>query len=226
MKQIIIAESILRSLDSSDSLFGRGGIAVFSARTSEEILSLHRERKAHLIITDMSLPIMGGARLCSSIRSDASLKDVSIIMAHDGVEKPLLLSRTTGANAVVEQPIDPVELYAKVSELLIVPPRKDIRVHLRITVTGRSGDAAFSALSENISISGMLLETAFRLQQNDRLHCSFFLGHNEVKVEGQVMRVDVAIPGRLRYGIKFMNLDTKTLIIIEQFTGAHRRPDG
>jgi DNA-binding response OmpR family regulator len=225
MKKIIIAERILSSLNSADSLIGRGGITVFPARSSEEILSLHREQKADLIITELSLPMMGGAKLCTSIRSDEATKEVSIIMAYEGTEQPLPLCRTTGANAMVEQPIEPAQLYARVSELLIVPPRKAMRVPLRITVTGRTSDASFSALSENISISGMLLETAFRLQPNDRLLCSFLLGHNEVKVEARVVRADVSIPGRLRYGIKFLNIDTKTLIIIEQFTGARRKSD-
>ncbi len=53
-------------------------------------------RRADLIITDATLPLMGGDELCSAIRSDSNLKQVSIIMTCDGTEEALAQCREHG----------------------------------------------------------------------------------------------------------------------------------
>ena len=59
MKRIIIAQTLLGSVGTVETLFGRGGIGAVPARTSEDILRLHRQQKADLIIADLSLPVAG-----------------------------------------------------------------------------------------------------------------------------------------------------------------------
>ena len=216
MKTIIIDENVLGALGTGSSIFGRGGIALCPAATSEEILELHRRKRADLIISDHALPAMGGIRMCSAIRADAALKGVSIILASDPDPAVQASCRSAGANAVLTKPLDPAELFSRMSELIVVPQRKDMRVLLQVSVDGGVLGAPFFASSENISISGMLIETANRFSIGDRLLCSFFIGHSQVKAEAVVMRVDPG-SGRNRYGVRFTNLDTKALIIIEQY---------
>ena len=223
MKEIIIAESILAAVGRSSSVFSRGGLVVRSARSAEDILAHHRQKKAHLIITDLAQPVMGGARLCVFLRQDPCLRDVSIILACDAVQAGLPSCRDAGANAVILKPVDPIALFTKMSELLVVPQRKDMRVLLRVNVSAGSDTAPFFATSENISLSGMLLESNYRFKREDRLSCSFFIGHSEVIVDGTVMRVDRASSGRHRYGIQFLNPPTKALVVIEQFVKSQRR---
>jgi DNA-binding response OmpR family regulator len=217
MKKIIIAETIMREIGGHDAIFRRGDITTYTALTSEEILNIHGVRKAHLIITDLGLPLMGGAKLCSAIRSDAGLKNISIIMACDNTETSLAACREAGANDVIARPVDPIQLFLKISELLVIPQRKDLRVLLRVLVKGREGDAAFFASSQDISISGMLLETDRVLKKGDHITCALNIGHSEITPACQVTRVNRTKSGRLRYGVKFLNLDTKSLIVIEQF---------
>jgi DNA-binding response OmpR family regulator len=134
MKKIIIAEAVLRVVEKSGTLFGRGGITVFPARTSEDILALHRTSKADLIVTDSALPVMDGARLCSLVRGDAARKDVSLIMVCDPTETSQAQSRQAG-HAVMARPVDPFELFSRISELLVIPLRKDLRAMLHVSVT-------------------------------------------------------------------------------------------
>ena len=223
MKTLIIAETILSAFERPDSLFKRGFIDVLPASTSEDILDLHRERRADLIITDEELPVMGGAKLCSAIRGDAGLKDVSIILAC-GADAAAAQCRDSGANAVIAKPVDPVALFGMVSELIVVPVRKDMRVLLRVNVIGGDSATPFFASSENISISGMLIETASRISKDDRLLCQFYIGHSELKTEARVTRAESSPAGRFRYGVKFVNPDAKMLVIIEQFIRSRRRP--
>jgi CheY-like chemotaxis protein len=151
------------------------------------------------------------------IRSDADLKDVSIIMACDGTAASLGECQKAGANAVIPKPVKPVELFSRMSELLVIPERQDIRTLLHVSVKGQEEERSFLGISHNISISGMLLETDQELQKGDRLTWAVSIGRREIVAEGVVMRVSRPTPGEFRYGVKFLNLDTKSLIIIEQF---------
>ncbi len=223
MKKVIIAENILESIGGEQSLFSRGGITVYPARTSEDILTLHRQQRADLIIADLVLPVMGGVALTTKVRGDASLRAVSIIMAYDGQEASRALCRDAGINAVISKPVDATVLFSRVSELIVVPQRKDMRVLLRVSVDDRQGGSGpVFAASENISMSGMLLETNHAYRPGDRLQCSFHIGHSEVKVEGRVVRSVRGASGRYRCGIQFTSLDTKTLIVIEQFVRSRK----
>jgi CheY-like chemotaxis protein len=217
MKKLIIAKNILDIIGKGNTLFGRGGIEVHAAGTSEEVLDLHRSVRADLIITDFTLPMMNGAELCAAIRSEPGLKDVSLVVACDPSRVFQAACREAGANAIIALPVDPFELFSKISELIIVPQRKDMRVLLRVSVTGAAQESSFIATSYNISISGMLLETKHEVRTDERLTCTFSIAHAEIATECSVMRVDRTEGGRFRYGVKFLNLDTKAIIIIENY---------
>jgi CheY-like chemotaxis protein len=217
MKNVIIAQTILDSIEQSGTLFGRGSITLHPARSSEDILERHRQIKADLIIAEFSLPVMGGVRLCSSIRSEPDLKDVSLIMYCDDNRAYEAACRDAGANAVIQKPVDAYDLFSKISELIAIPQRKDMRVFLRISMAGRQEDASFIATSYNISISGMLLETKRELSKGDKIACSFNIAHSEVNAHCLVMRVERTDAGRFRYGAKFLGLDTKAIVVIEQY---------
>jgi CheY-like chemotaxis protein len=215
MKEIIIARSIMHAIGGNDTVLGRGSITVYPARTSEEILNIQGVRKADLIITESTLPLMGGAKLCAAIRSHHDLKNVSIIMACDGTEESMAQCRQAHANAVITKPIDPIQLFSIVSELIMISQRKELRIPLRAMVKGGAENESFPGMSHNISISGMLMETERVLRVGERFMGTVAVGHREIIIECQVMRL-AHTAGKYRYGIKFINLDTKSLIIIEQ----------
>jgi DNA-binding response OmpR family regulator len=217
MKKIIVAEGILQAIGRHATIFGRGTIELYTARSSEEILKIQRARKADLIITDITLPLMGGAKLCSVIRGDADLKDVSIIMICDVAEAASVQCKEARANAVILKPVDPVELFSRMSELLVIPQRQHIRSLLHVSINGREGNNSFLSVSNNISISGLLLETEQALKKDDRVTCAVAIGRREIVADCVVTRVDKPVSGKFRYGIKFVNLDTKSLVIIDQF---------
>jgi len=217
MKNIIIAKRILDAIDKGSSLFGRGGVKLHAVDTSEEVLDLHRRIKADLIIAEYSLPVMNGAELCSVIRAEPGLKDVSVIIACEDNKVFQAACRDAGANAVIAEPVDPFDLFSKVAELVIIPQRKDMRVLLRVSVSDHEQSASFMATSYNISISGMLLEANRELHRGDALTCIFNIAHTEVTAGCVVARVDRADSGRFRYGVKFQNLDTRSIVVIEQY---------
>jgi len=216
MKKIIIAETILSQLE-SDSFFKRSSIEFIVARSSEEILNLHRVHKVDLIVTDDSLPKMGGAQLCSLIRSDKELKDASIILACNGAEPHQSRCKSAGANVLVPKPVDPGALLWKASELLVVQQRKDLRAMLRVDIKGPEKTYLFFGETRNISISGMQIEMDQELREDEHLVCTFKIAHNELTVHCNVQRMEKTASGKFRHGMKFINCDTKSLIIIEHY---------
>lgn len=223
MKKVIIAQSILQDIEGHDTLFRRGHIRLYAAQSSEEIIHLHGVEQADIVITDYALPLMGAVKMCTVIRGDAKLKHVSIIVLGESSRVFEIQCRETGANAYLSRPVDTVALFSEVSELLFVPQRKSMRVLMRATVKGVGGTANFFAASQDVSISGMLLETDRFLKLGAQLVCSFHIAHSEIIAQCIVVREDKVASGRYRYGVNFLNLDTKSLVIIEQFVKSQVR---
>jgi CheY-like chemotaxis protein len=222
MKNIIIASSLLQDLEANKTILTRHSISFLPAGSSEEIIHLHEEKRADLIITDASLPIMGGVKLCTHIRSVAELKYVSIIVVGEEADPSFAQCREAGANIVIPKPVDYSALLWKASELLVVPQRKDIRAVLHVSVQGMEGGRPLFAQSQNISISGMLLSTDHLLSIGDMLSCSFSIGHSEVAVQCEVTRAEMTTVGRHWYGVRLVNCDRRSLVIIDQFIRAQQ----
>jgi CheY-like chemotaxis protein len=223
-KKIIIAQSIQQAVTNAESLFSRGSVGVLTAATSEDLLQLHRTHKADLIIAQSALPVMGGLALCRTIRKDPGLRDVSLIMACAGDDPAVSEYRAAGCNEVLLIPVDPVRLFSTVSRMLMVQNRMAVRIPLRITVEGSAGKETFIGISHDLSVSGMLLDSARMLQPGDRLHCSFSIGTRVVSVDCEVVRTQRTETGRFQFGAKFVNLDAKTFVLLEHFVKSTTAP--
>jgi DNA-binding response OmpR family regulator len=215
-KKIIIAETVQQIVTSGHSLFNRGGIALLPGSSCSEIIDLHRSNQADLIIADAGLPGMDGVRLCSSLRSDARLKNVSIIMICDRDDPSSERYRSAGSNYVMARPLDPAALFSTVSRMLMVQTRRDIRVPLRIRVDGKDGTETLVGMSRNISASGLLVHSGRPLRIGGRLECSFTINSRVITLESRIVREDSRSGERL-YGVQFLNLDAKTFVLIEHF---------
>jgi DNA-binding response OmpR family regulator len=215
--KIIIAESVLRIVHGGNSLFSRGSVVLYPAASPEDILDLHRTHKADLIIPDAGLDGRGSVSLCTSIRRNAQLKDVSIIMVCNNDDPSHDEYRKAGSNHVLTRPLDPAVLFSTVSRMLMVQNRLAARIPLRIRVDGKDGFETHVGMSRNISVSGLLLNVARPLPAGRRLECTFAAGSRVVTIESQIVREEPGgAEGRL-YGVRFLNLDAKTFVLIEHF---------
>jgi c-di-GMP-binding flagellar brake protein YcgR len=99
---------------------------------------------------------------------------------------------------------------AWIEELLHVPRRRDARVPVSIAVWSHTAPGTDPArgVSLNISVKGMLLETAEPLDIGSKLDLTFTLpGGTALRVVGQVVREDPAgEDGLSRLGIEFLIL--------------------
>jgi CheY-like chemotaxis protein len=218
MKKILIVDHLKSHVDKEKSILDRADIKIFTATSGEEAIAIHRSEKVDVIVADLDMPDIGGDRLCSIIRRDETLKNVAVIVACSGKRADIERVDRCRANAYVTKPIRPLEFLESVGRFLDVPERKSYRVLLKARVEGKFDGKSFYCSSQNISVSGMLIETERALENGDTLSCSFFLPGSEcIVADAQVMRVVKGADKTSSYGVRFLDLQPAFRKAIETF---------
>lgn len=206
------------ALEKERGLLNRADFRVVTAMSGREALRIHRAEKVNLIIADLEMADMGGDELCSLVRKENEIRDVSFILACHDV--PVELERVTrcGANAWIRKPVQPGQLLEKVEQFLAISTRRGYRVLLRVRVHGSTDNTTFFCTSQNISVSGMLIETEKLLAVGSRITCMFFLpGTSQIAVDAEVVRCAPVTDGVSQYGVRFVDLAPKSREEIESF---------
>jgi DNA-binding response OmpR family regulator len=220
MKKILIANTVNSVVEGEKDFLGRQDIQLFTAATSDDVLALHRTEKMDLIVLGAGLPGMAAEELGSLIRKDPELKAVSlIILCRDD---PAALERASrcGANAVMTLPVSSDRLLERARRLIDISSRGSYRVLVSVTVEGSVKDRTFFGRSENISATGMLLETDKVLKKGDRLKCSFFLPDApQLLTTAEIVRdIEQAANAKSRkYGVQFLSLSPEAKASLREF---------
>jgi DNA-binding NarL/FixJ family response regulator len=219
MKKILIDKALYSSIDKYETVLQRADVKVFTAETNDEILSLHQQEKMNLIIARLDAPGTTPERIYSQVRNDAELRSVSLILVCGDQTADKVRAEHCGANAIVTRQAAGETLMDKANSFLNVPTRGSYRVLLSVTIdTDKS--KSFFCRSENISVTGMLLETDRTLAAGDRLNCSFFLpGAKQIEVSCEVARIITATgkAGHKQYGLKFTKISAADIAAIRAF---------
>jgi DNA-binding response OmpR family regulator len=224
MKKILIAEELKAILVKDAEYLGRSDVTLITAATNDELLAVHREEGADLIIAPLDMPGMKSERLYTTIRNDRKLRMVSVIIICPGIPSDIERSSRCGANAVLTRPIDVSLLLERARQLMDISARESYRVLLSTTIEGNSKDTSFFCRSENISATGLLLDMEKVLKKGERLTCKFSLPNvKQIKASGEIIRVIKQEAGTKtnRYGFKFSQLSEEAREAIEDFV--HRK---
>jgi DNA-binding response OmpR family regulator len=220
MKKILISEGMLASVATETSFLRRSDIMLFTAATNDEVLALHLAERVDLIITELDLPGMQSEKLHERIRNDRELRSVSTILLCADRASDRARCEGCKANVVMTLPVNASLLIEKTQQLLSISWRESYRVLLNVNIEGCSKDSSFFCSSENISTTGILIETNKVLAKGDRVMCSFFLpGAKQIKTSGEIIRVTQKEAGSKlsRYGINFIKLNPEAKAAIEDF---------
>src|SRR3990172_4411493 len=218
MKKILIVDDLRTYIERQKSILSRSDFRIFTAQSSEEALALHKIEKVDLLIVDMDMPVNSGDRLCSIIRNDENLKQVSVILVCNNSAADISRAGRCKANAYITKPIHPVEFLEKVGQLLDIPARKSYRVLLKVTVNGMAGSESFFCSSQNISFSGILIETEKAFEKGRRISCSFFLPNSErIITDGEIVRSVKKSETMYQYGVRYVDLAPKYRAAIDEF---------
>ncbi len=220
MKKIVINEAIAASIDKGSSILQRKDMKLFTARTNDEALSIHRAERVNLIISRVDLPGTACEQLFAPMRNDATLRSVSLLLFCLDRPGDRVRAELCRPNAIMALPVNSALLLEKAESLLNVPARESYRVLLSASIVGSSRDRSFFCRSENISVTGLLLETERSLSLGDWLTCSFFLPDTkQITVAGEVVRI-INLTDKSetkRYGVKFGNVPPEDIAAIEAF---------
>ena len=220
-RKILVVNSLEDMLQREKTILNRASFEIFSAATGREALSLHKENQVDLMIISLDLPDMSGDTLCSSIRKDPRLRQVSIILTCSNDPGCIARAERCGANAYITRPFHAGSLIEKVTKLLSVPQRHHYRVLISITIKGNSANQPFFCSSHDISATGMMIETDRHLAKGDLLSCSFFLpGFGKIVAEGEIVRTDNSAKTP-RHGIRFRYIDPEYRKCLDSFI-SHR----
>jgi CheY-like chemotaxis protein len=219
LKKIVIAERLKSVFTDETDFLPKLNASVHFAESNDKVLEIHEREKANLIIAAATMPGLAPEKLYAKIRSSEALRKVSLLVVCSGAEEEARAKRAH-PNAILTLPQDRALLEDKIRELLSIPFRESYRVLLSLTIEGTSRDQAFFCRSENISATGMMLETDHEMAKGDRIACAFFLpGSQQIRAAGTVVRmIDPAgKTGVKRYGVKFDTLSVGDKLAVETF---------
>lgn len=161
-------------------------------------------------------PALGSPNLTETVRrvrSSPSLRRVSILVVLPAEHGSLAADALkAGANAVLQQPLDPVRFDTWLTRLLSVQRRVDVRVAVagQVLATTRVGEGHhFSGLTRNLSLTGMLLASPVRLHVGTGADIDLEISLNgplpRFHAIGRVVREAPEVPWPyLGYGIEFL----------------------
>lgn len=218
MKKILLVNAARYFFDEGKNLLDRKDFQVLLAPTAMQALQIHRHEHANLVVADLELPDMGGDTLCTRIRDDAEARAVSFILVCQNNPLELARAASCGANICLQRPFRAQTLLDHVEKLLTITVRRGYRVLLRARVKGAKDDTVFFCTSQNISVSGILIETDRQLAPGEQISCSFYLpGAAQVTADGEVVRTEKTAEGKQRCGIRFTGIAAAHAAAIEQF---------
>lgn len=220
MKKVILAENIRQLLEKEQNFLHRSDIQLFTAETNQEVLDLHRARKADLIIAQLDTRNMSGETLSSIIRNDPALSAVSIIILCADSEHNARRCLQCRANTFISSPVDKGILLQEIQQLLHVAPRSSLRIPLGIQFQLSSKGSPFTGYAENISASGMLLHSETLLFEGEAITSSFYLPDStHITTNAEVVRIleKAAENDPNGYGIRFIDLHADCSAAIKAF---------
>ncbi len=213
-KNILLADDDLNALKLEKAFFKRKGFKVFTATSGKAALTIYNQEAIDLIILALYMPVMNGDEVCRKIRSDNQLRDISLIMVLPSSNpEDEAICRKSGANGFITKPVNERRLqnivYPRVSRLLNVSPRKDMKVSVKLDRNGK--DSQFGN-TLNLSMTGMLLETHTPFKVTDLVPLLLRVPrqNNILELEGRVVREGKSsLDGLNRYGIRFLEMCMK-----------------
>jgi hypothetical protein len=120
-----------------------------------------------------------------------------------------------GVDAIIIKPINYHELIDTTTKLLKIKKRHQVRVLMKIAVTGKAKDT-FYATSQNISVSGISIETDKHIAKGDQVSVTFYLRLSKITINGEVVRKKEIAKNFFQYGIRFITIDDSFRALIEE----------
>jgi len=201
------------------SLLESLGYEVLALADSREAAQRAERQKFNGIFVDAHMPYVDGFELTRRIRNSTSNGSVPVVMltGYDDV-RTMRAGFKAGITFFLGKPVDINQLAGLFKPLrgaMLREKRSYIRLPLRTVVTCRTEKKQFTAVSQNISEGGMLLENSGGLEAGQEMELSFSLPQipRTVSPHARVVRKDPSD----RIAVQFVELDPEELKRIQDF---------
>lgn len=224
MQKVILVDDV----KSFKPTLTRAAVVVYTATSGKEVIDIHQRENVDLILLSRYMPGMDGEQVCKLIKSGEATKNVAIVLLMAGLKVDDIDDhiKSVGADDYIIKPFSPAEFVNKVSKFITIPVRESVRILTKLTVEAKLGKESFIGNTIDMSVVGMLLETEKQIDMENTVNCTFSLPEapHPITVTGNVIRkVDGRVPPLKRYGIKFVNLDSKSEMAIEKYVFKQQR---
>ena len=227
MQKILLVDDVRLFLEMEKAILSKRGLQIFTASSGHEAIDIHKRERVDLILCDLYMPGMDGDELCRIIRSDGTIKNVSIVMVTTSAsEEDIERCTKAGANGYIAKPIKPTELLNKLNTYINVAMRANTRVFVRLRVEGTARDSSevFIGTTLNVSSSGFLIETGYIFALGDTASFSLAIPDSaaQLYVKGEVVRkAGGAQPKMNYYGINLIDIKEEDKQAIEAYVKQH-----
>jgi CheY-like chemotaxis protein len=218
MKKIIIADALKDIVRQQVSVLAGNNNKVFYIESGKEALAVHRKEQADLVIMNPDFPDMTCEQFCSDIRGDEGLRRISILVVCSDNPSDIERCQKCGANDYIQQ-LTQTTFLRKAARLLNISERTSYRVIVKVARRENKNINHIFCTSQNVSSSGILLETDSVLDQGDKITCSFFLpGSIRIVTDGEIVRIVEKEDGSRNYGVNFVDMPSVVESQIASFT--------
>ena len=221
-KKVLIVDDTPGGLPFLREIITQPLFMVFEANSGRQALEVHRRESVDLIIMNAQMPGMDGEQATLAIRSDRTLRAVSILLFSDGPRAGLReRCLAIGANDFLAKPFNSAQLMTRVSLLINVATRKHTALLAHVNVEGDGPPVEpFVARIVNLSTSGLLLEADVQLTPGRTVCVKFFVPGNPAQLTATATVARRAVgAGAVRWGARFTTLDLNARRIIRDYIG-------
>jgi CheY-like chemotaxis protein len=231
MSRILMVDNAVLFQILETSFLRRVGCEIVRAASSDEVMDKARGLSPDLILLDDDHPRIDARACLLSLRSDAELRSIPVLVIGDPWTVPGSEQET--AIAFVSRPLDPPALEGALSALANVARRDDSRrpARLRALVGGPTG--ALRCRVKNISRSGLFLSLPAPLPLRSAISVSLSLpagySRRPLKVRCVVVRQVPAAPESYLIpgvGVRFVELDASSESLIDRYVKQPILDDG
>jgi PAS domain S-box-containing protein len=208
-KVMIVSRQDVRP-DLGRTVLWRGHVERVYASDPDQAMETARALTPNLTVVDAEHG-PAALELIQRLRCDPDARRTAIVVLdRPGSQANAEDFRAAGANTVLKVPVEPILWDSRLAELLDVPPRREARipVMLQLWASPVAQPAGLEGLALNVSVHGMLIETAEPLSVGTRLDLSFRLPGDAVplSIVGLIVRRAGLVDGRHRFGVKHVVL--------------------
>jgi CheY-like chemotaxis protein len=198
------------------TLIWREDVNRYHADDWQDALGVARHLPVDVVLVDAELP--GSMDLVRAIRSEPLTQRISVaVLARQGAESAFAGESDDGGVEILRMPPGS-DWDERLVRLLHVPPRRAVRQRVDVDVYARGEGSAMRIAARNVSVGGMLVESAEAFEIGEKLRVRFSLQEGADPLVGTAWVVRKGEPRR--WGLEFLYLDGSGLETLGRYVSS------